>query len=96
MINVVLKIPSLLTTVFLRHVFNMFVYCMTSTKHGRLIDPVYYACAHYDYVCAHYHDVCAQNSLRLRAGKYYVCAQPLQVELQVNTSKYLLFIILQI
>jgi hypothetical protein len=28
--NVVLKIPS----VFFRHVFIMFVYCMTSTKHG--------------------------------------------------------------
>jgi hypothetical protein len=34
--------------------------------------------------------------LRLRTGKYYACAQPLQVELQVNTGKYVLFIILQI
>ena len=38
MMNVVLQIPSVLTTVLLRHVFNIFVYCMTSTKHGRLID----------------------------------------------------------
>jgi hypothetical protein len=28
--NVVLKIPSVL----FRHIFVMFVYCMTSTKHG--------------------------------------------------------------
>jgi len=38
------------------------------------------------YVCALYHYVCAQKPLRLRSGKYYVCAQPVQVELQVYTG----------